>query len=84
MSNGIKSESDNTKKNSGSKNFFESNKLPILITVIFFLSTSYVSFFIDNLSESLVDLLVHQAVGKPPAYSTQTRASGYMWIFAPY
>ncbi|SVC74044.1 uncharacterized protein METZ01_LOCUS326898, partial [marine metagenome] len=48
MSNGIKSESDNTIKNSGSKNFFESNKLPILVTVIFFLSASYVSFFIDN------------------------------------
>ena len=48
MSNGIKSESDNTTKNLGSKNFFETNKLPILVTVIFFLSTSYVSFFIDN------------------------------------
>ena len=31
-----------------SKNFFETNKLPILVTVIFFLFTSYVSFFIDN------------------------------------
>ena len=31
-----------------SKNFFETNKLPILVTVIFFLFTSYVSFFVDN------------------------------------
>ena len=31
-----------------SKNFFKTNKLPILVTVIFFLFTSYVSFFIDN------------------------------------
>jgi 4-amino-4-deoxy-L-arabinose transferase-like glycosyltransferase len=31
-----------------SKNFFKINKLPILVTIIFFLFTSYVSFFIDN------------------------------------
>ena len=31
-----------------SKKFFKSNKLPILVTVIFFLFTSYVSFFVDN------------------------------------
>ena len=31
-----------------SKNFFKTNKLPILVTVIFFLFTSYVSFFVDN------------------------------------
>ena len=30
------------------KNFLKTNKLPILVTVIFFLFTSYVSFFIDN------------------------------------
>ena len=30
------------------KKFFKTNKLPILVTVIFFLFTSYVSFFIDN------------------------------------
>ena len=31
-----------------SKNFFNTNKLPVLVTIIFFLFTSYVSFFIDN------------------------------------
>ena len=34
--------------NGKSKKFFKSNKLPILVTVIFFLFTSYVSFFVDN------------------------------------
>ena len=37
-----------TSKNLDLKNFFKTNKLPILVTVIFFLFTSYVSFFIDN------------------------------------
>ena len=31
-----------------SKKFFKTNKFPILVTVIFFLVTSYVSFFIDD------------------------------------
>ena len=37
-----------TSKNLDLKKFFKTNKLPILVTVIFFLFTSYVSFFIDN------------------------------------
>ena len=42
------SKQNGTKVTHTSKNFFKINKLPILVTIIFFLFTSYVSFFIDN------------------------------------
>ena len=48
MSNKSKSNAIHTSKNLDLKNFFKTYKLPILVTVIFFLFTSYVSFFIDN------------------------------------
>ncbi len=48
MSNESKSKVSRISKNLDLKNFFKTNKLPILVTVIFFLFTSYVSFFIDN------------------------------------
>ena len=48
MSNKSKSNAIHTSKNLDLKNFFKTYKLPILVTVIFFLCTSYVSFFIDN------------------------------------
>ena len=48
MSNKSNSNSIHISKNLDLKNFFKTNKLPILVTVIFFLFTSYVSFFIDN------------------------------------
>ena len=48
MSNKSKSNAIHTSKNFDLKNFFKTYKLPILVTVIFFLFTSYVSFFIDN------------------------------------
>ena len=37
-----------TVKNLSINNFFRNNKFPILVTVIFFFFTSYVSFFVDN------------------------------------
>ena len=48
MSKESKLKVSNTSKNLDLKNFLKTNKLPILVTVIFFLFTSYVSFFIDN------------------------------------
>ena len=48
MSNKSGSNVIHTSKNLDLKNFLKTNKLPILVTVIFFLFTSYVSFFIDN------------------------------------
>lgn len=35
-------------KNPNIKNFFRNNKFPVLVTVVFFLCTFYVSFFVDN------------------------------------
>jgi len=48
MSNESKSKVSRISKNLDLKNFLKTNKLPILVTLIFFLFTSYVSFFIDN------------------------------------
>ena len=48
MSNASNSNDIQTYGKLNPKKFLKTNKLPILVTVIFFLLTSYVSFFIDD------------------------------------